>query len=72
MLRDLGGAAATGVPHQHHPVQDPDQFRVFGRGLTLVDALADDWGSHRDHIGTSAWFVCRLPAVDDDQPARTG
>ncbi|MFJ8470418.1 ATP-binding protein [Kitasatospora sp. NPDC094011] len=26
----------------------PDELANFGRGLTLVDALADSWGAHND------------------------
>ena len=32
---------------------------VAGRGLTLVDALADRWGTERNEVGTTAWFVLR-------------
>ena len=71
MLRDLGGAGVGGQRQQHQPVIDSDEFRVFGRGLTLVDALTDDWGSHRDEIGTTAWFVFRLDPREEE-PARTG
>lgn len=60
VVRDLGGPA-----HDHtsySPVVDDDEMRVFGRGLTLVDALSDRWGSVRDASGTTAWFVL---AIDD-------
>jgi anti-sigma regulatory factor (Ser/Thr protein kinase) len=32
---------------------DPDA--VAGRGLTIVAALADRWGVHRDGLGQSVW-----------------
>ena len=42
-------------------VEDDDPMRVFGRGLVLVDALSDSWGSVRDAVGTTSWFVLDLP-----------
>lgn len=44
------------------PVDDEDPLRVCGRGLQLVDALADRWGSERDADGTRAWFDLVLAA----------
>lgn len=52
-LRDHGGPGRP-IPA---PVADGDPLRVFGRGLTLVDAFADDWGTDRDDVGTTAWFT---------------
>jgi anti-sigma regulatory factor (Ser/Thr protein kinase) len=43
-------------------VTDPDPLRVHGRGLQLVDALADRWGSERDAVGTNVWFSLELDA----------
>ena len=40
--------------------EDDDPLRVFGRGLVLVDALADSWGSEADVTGTTSWFVLEL------------
>jgi anti-sigma regulatory factor (Ser/Thr protein kinase) len=37
-------------------LDDDDPLRVFGRGLQLVDALADRWGSEHDDDGTTSWF----------------
>jgi hypothetical protein len=37
-------------------VDDEDPLRVFGRGLQLVGALADRWGSEHDDDGTTSWF----------------
>ncbi len=42
------------------PDEDDDPLRVHGRGLQLVDALAERWGSERDAVGTTVWFA--LPA----------
>ncbi len=37
-------------------IAEEDPLRVFGRGLQLVDALADRWGSEHDDHGTTSWF----------------
>jgi len=37
-----------------------------GRGLMIVDALADDWGSATDDGGTTVWFEMQA----DSTPAR--
>jgi hypothetical protein len=36
---------------------------VYGRGLQLVDALVDRWGSERDALGTNVWFSLELDAA---------
>jgi anti-sigma regulatory factor (Ser/Thr protein kinase) len=55
VLRDHGGdRPGQPVPA---PVADEEPLRVFGRGLTIVDAFADDWGTDRDEVGTIAWFT---------------
>jgi hypothetical protein len=42
VVRDIGATARPGVPATYLPVpEDDDPLRVFGRGLTLVDAIAD-------------------------------
>ncbi len=56
-VRDHGGAAPDAAPHA-----DPDPLRVHGRGLQLVEALADRWGSERDAEGTRVWFSMELDA----------
>ena len=71
VVRDIGATARPGVPATYLPIpEDDDPLRVFGRGLTLVDAIADRWGSQQDSYGTTAWFVMELDR--DDEPARTG
>ena len=40
------------------PVDDP--LQGYGRGLHLVDSLVTRWGSERDSVGTSVWFVLEL------------
>ncbi|GAA4737542.1 hypothetical protein GCM10023350_21940 [Nocardioides endophyticus] len=56
-VRDHGGAGGPEV----QVVVDEDPMRVFGRGLVLVEALSDSWGSVRDSVGTTSWFVLDLP-----------
>lgn len=51
-VRDQGSALVpeiTGAPYG---------FTEHGRGLRLVDALAAEWGSHREGAGRVVW--CRL------------
>lgn len=69
-VRDVG-RGAPGAGGSHAPVVDDDSMRVFGRGLTLIDAIADRWGSDRDGSGTIAWFVLELEN-GSREPARTG
>ena len=40
------------------PVDDP--LQGYGRGLHLVESLVTRWGSERDSVGTSVWFVLEL------------
>ena len=56
-MRDRGGHAPDAAPDD-----DPDPLRVHGRGLQLVEALADRWGSERDAVGTTVWFSLELDA----------
>lgn len=36
--------------------------RVGGRGMAIVDALAEEWGFHRgEDNSTTVWFVLRAP-----------
>jgi anti-sigma regulatory factor (Ser/Thr protein kinase) len=50
-VRDSGGPTPDAAPDT-----DPDPLRVHGRGLLLVEALADRWGSESDAVGTTVWF----------------
>lgn len=36
---------------------DDDPLRARGRGLQIVAAVADRWGSRLDSVGTTVWFV---------------
>src|SRR6185436_2964576 len=61
VVRDLG--AETDGPGDYSPVEmgeDDDPLQVAGRGLMLVDALADRWASEHDVTGTTAWFALDL------------
>ena len=69
-VRDVGRGSPPAGDH-HSPVQDDDSMRVFGRGLTLIDAIADRWGSDRDASGPIAWFVLGLEN-GSPSPAQTG
>ena len=53
VVRDLGGEAGAAAP----ALPTAEELAVFGRGLMLVEALADRWGSERDARGTTAWFA---------------
>ena len=45
-------------------VQDNDPSAVRGRGLALVQALADAWGNERTSRGTTVWFELSLQRED--------
>lgn len=46
------------------PVPAPGPERVSGRGLYLVDQLADRWGVNRDRGLTRVWFEVAVHARD--------
>ena len=46
------------LPRPHRA--DPDD--ESGRGLALVDALADDWGTRLTEAGKAVWFTLAVPA----------
>lgn len=52
-----------GAPADVDLVEDDDPLRVFGRGLQLVDALADQWGAEHDDGGTRSWFDLEVAAA---------
>jgi anti-sigma regulatory factor (Ser/Thr protein kinase) len=47
-VRDSGGGGVL--------LRPLDANRTDGRGLHIVDALADRWGHHSDGEGTVVWF----------------
>lgn len=65
VVRDQGGPSRSAG---RAPIvalsADDDPLPVFGRGLTLVDALADRWGTEHHTSGTTAWFVL---GIDDSE-----
>ena len=72
VVRDLGSDANR--PGNYAPVElgeDEDPLQVAGRGLMLVDALADRWASEHDATGTTAWFALNL-AGSSASSAQTG
>jgi anti-sigma regulatory factor (Ser/Thr protein kinase) len=52
--------AGRGAPEPRTPSSDEPS----GRGLRIVEALADDWGIDRGRRGTTVWFSTRLVAAD--------
>lgn len=48
------------------PTREEDPLAVYGRGLMLVEALTDRWGSERDAGGTTVWFALDLDRRADD------
>nr|WP_281381013.1 ATP-binding protein [Nocardioides panaciterrulae] len=72
VVRDLGGSSRAGDPTMEVALgEDDDPLGVSGRGLMLVDALADRWGSEADASGTTAWFALELASVGGHS-SRTG
>jgi anti-sigma regulatory factor (Ser/Thr protein kinase) len=49
---------------------DDDPTKVFGRGLLLVDALSDGWGTESDDQGSTSWFG--LAVREEQSGQRTG
>lgn len=47
---------ADSAPGQPAPKPRDDE-RTSGRGIVLVDALADEWGVHEDEGGKTVWFT---------------
>ena len=39
----------------------PDPQAERGRGLIVLDHLADRWGTRSEHAGTTVWFALDLP-----------
>ncbi|MFC4782893.1 ATP-binding protein [Nocardioides sp. MAHUQ-72] len=72
VVRDLGGSSRAGDPGVIAPPgEGEDPLRVYGRGLMLVDAIADRWGSEVDASGTTAWFALELGSAQGSS-AQTG
>lgn len=63
LVRDRGAEGEVVSPE---PVRADDELAVYGRGLMLVEALTDRWGSERDAGGTTVWFALDLDHRADD------
>ena len=50
------------------PMRAPTHDEPTGRGLRIVDRLADEWGIGDGSAGTSVWFVVRVDAERGDDP----
>jgi signal transduction histidine kinase len=46
----------TDTGHGSPTVRHPEPTAASGRGLALVDALAESWGTRPHEGGTSVWF----------------
>jgi serine/threonine-protein kinase RsbW len=58
IVTDGGGAGEPVVR------SNPEQPRDHGRGMVILDALADRWGTGRvPGGGTQVWFVLRAPVA---------
>ncbi|TQL19269.1 ATP-binding protein [Streptomyces sp. SLBN-134] len=44
------------VAHEPRPRARSTEEGTNGRGLVLVDSLADEWGVRRHRVGKSVWF----------------
>ena len=51
---------------------DVDQDSEGGRGLYLVDLLADKWGSHTQGEGRLVWFEVATPSTEPGTPGTDG
>ncbi len=54
-VTDAGGGAGP-------KLRRPDPSETSGRGLLLVDALANAWGVQHSDAGRTVWFELALPA----------
>nr|WP_237439467.1 ATP-binding protein [Amycolatopsis rubida] len=58
--------------HGRPEVRPPDFERARGRGMLLVDRLADDWGVHEHSGGKTVWarLGCGVPARESCESSR--
>ena len=59
--RDNVQVAVTDDNPQPARLQQPDPNTPGGRGLLLIDALAERWGQHRHDNGKTVWARLALP-----------
>lgn len=57
VVRDFGAGGQVVAPVAEG---EEDPLAVYGRGLMLVEAMADRWGSEHDVGGTTVWFSLDL------------
>ncbi|MEU3906501.1 ATP-binding protein [Streptomyces goshikiensis] len=67
--RCLHVSVADGDPHLPAP-RDPSREATSGRGLAIIDALADDWDAHSFHGGKTI-TACFHPGAPPPHPAST-
>ncbi|MGP3685651.1 ATP-binding protein [Streptomyces sp. IBSNAI002] len=61
ILRRPGGLrveVADADPRTPHPVRGGDALAEGGRGLLLVEAVTDRWGTQPQAPGKTVWFEC--------------
>lgn len=51
-------------------LEDPDPLALTGRGLHIVDRLADRWGVDVDDDGKTVWFEISLEGHRQPRPQR--
>jgi anti-sigma regulatory factor (Ser/Thr protein kinase) len=52
---------AAALPH----VNNADPSSLGGRGLFIVECVADEWGTEADEPGKTVWFRLESPQQDD-------
>jgi two-component sensor histidine kinase len=72
VTRPAPGRVRLAVTDQSRAMPDlvdapPDAVR--GRGLALVDSIADRWGTDRMHWGKGVWGELRTDKAENDVPA---
>lgn len=66
---EVSDSGATGAPVCAERADDP--IAEDGRGLFLVDQLADRWDHHRGEAGLTVWFELIGPAFQADPQAES-
>jgi anti-sigma regulatory factor (Ser/Thr protein kinase) len=61
-VRDTGGSFPTHLEEWGTGVHAPDGDSEGGRGLLIVAAVADEWGTTSDGSATTVWFQVPLPS----------
>ncbi|MFI5862379.1 ATP-binding protein [Streptomyces sp. NPDC051546] len=52
---------SDGCPAPPRPAPDSGELDAGGRGLLLVEAVTDRWGTDPDLTGKTVWFECDVP-----------